>query len=449
MRLALGIDIGTSKIACALLQAEDCQLVSSATCPTNADCSLPHPFFEQDPKKILVAVYHCLLRIPEQLKAQVCAIGVTGQMHGVILWNDETSDTSNLITWQDGRCNQDGFIEALQSRCQDAGLRSGYGCALLAWLAEHEPEVRSKYARAATIQDYFVAEVCGLSEPLCDPTNAASWGLFDLDQRVFDESKVGNAGFPRNWLPRVVDSGTRAGFLKEEYASRWRLPSGVPVCVAIGDNQASLYGTLDSPHEELALTVGTGAQLSAVVSKFSRLGGSLPPSIEFRPYVQNSLIAVAASLCGGSALHWLKDSIVRFCQDLELPVPDKDTIFKKIDALAAKQSCVTLEMCSSFLGERHDPSLRGSISEIDLSNFCLGQLGAALCRGIVENLRDMMPAEFLRGRTRILGSGNGLRRMQYMQQAVTEVFELPLVVRPEREESALGAAQLALRMDGA
>lgn len=440
MPYTLGIDLGTSKVAVVAADAETGAPAATAACPTNADIPCPAPRAEQEPGRILNAVDSCIQEIPEGTREQVVAIGTAGQMHGVMLCSADYRDTSSLVTWQDGRCGEDGFLDRLAEKTGSATLRTGYGCATLAWFAENEPDLLQHFDRATTIPDYFVAGIVRNNRNITDPTNAAAWGLYDLDASAWSGGQIDAAGIPARLLPGIQPSGSVAGELNEEHAARWGIPPGIPITLPIGDNQASLLATLRDPVHEVALTLGTGGQLSVVVDDIEDVPAA--DTIEVRPYLNGKTIAVAAALCGGLAVTWLVDSLLRWCKAMGVEPPERDSLFKHIDRLALENAGSPLQVCPSFLGERTDPTRRGAMAGIDLENFTLGNLSAALVRGVVQNLHDMMPRELLQNRSRVIGSGNGLRLMA-MQAAVEEVFGLPMELTEEREEAALGAARLA------
>ena len=469
----LGIDIGTSKVAAVI--ADDAGAVPAAgqgglTPGRPAVVSLPHvadlqaapPRAEQDATALLDAAWAAVQDLPADLRRQVRAVGVTGQMHGMVLVDAHGAAYSPLITWQDGRAAEAGFLDGLRSRT-GYQLSTGYGCATLAWLVRHgvmPPEAIG----AATIHDLAVARLSGLARPVTDPTDAASWGLFDLASLAWDGAAVAAAGIPPRLLPEVRPCGSRAGALRAEMAARLGLPAGIPVAVAIGDNQASLLATLRQPEKELALTLGTGGQVSAVLAAGAAIDWCKAPGpYEYRPYPGGRYAVVAASLCGGAAWAWLADSIGRWMSDLGVVAPDRDELFAMLNVLGLESPDI-VEVRPHFLGERHRPDLRGSIEGLTLGNFTLGAVAKGLARGILTNLRDMLPQEVLMGpalalpskaglrrggsatglrRERVVASGNALRHNPLLQRAAEEVFGLPLVLTDGREEAALGAARLA------
>ncbi len=211
--------------------------------------------------------------------------------------------------------------------------------------------------------------------------------------------------FRRKILPEVVGAGTGAGALIDTFAAVWKLPQGIPVVAALGDNQASILSTSEYPDEEIYLTLGTGAQLTVVVDKVQLRGMPTITSMEIRPYLDGKYLAVAAPLCGGQAFAWLADTVQSWLRELGLPELPEYELFRKLDALGAASETSSLKVKPNFLGERHDPGMTGSIDHIRLDNFSLGGLAAALARGIVANMKTMIAPELLQNRQRVIGSG--------------------------------------------
>jgi len=434
--LILGIDIGTTKVAAVIINT-DHRLLASASIPHNAQLPGPPDYAEQDVNILLETARTVVHRLPEDVRSCIKAVGVTGQMHGTIVLDKKNNPLTPLITWQDGRCIAD-FLTHLNAA---AGyeLKTGFGCATLAWLCQNK-KLPPGTAACATIHDLLVAVLCGLEKPITDPTDAASWGLFDLNSLQWDIDAVNAAQIPESILPEVLPCSTIAGRLSKEQAEQFGIPASIPVTVAIGDNQASLLATFTMPETQLALSLGTSAQLSAVLPP-TTTATTLATNIkyEYRPYPGNRLAIVAAPLCGGSAWTWLVESIQKWFTDLCQPCPPKDEIYNKINQLGLHAK-TNLTVKPNFLGERYDPDLRGLITGINMQNFDLPGLARALAKGIIENLKQMLPENALTGRTQIVGSGNALRKNPLLQSMVEEVFNLPLEMLHSIEEAATGAA---------
>ncbi|HUW82628.1 MAG TPA: FGGY family carbohydrate kinase [Phycisphaerae bacterium] len=435
--MLLGIDIGTTKIAAAVIDAAG-RVHACVSRPHQADMQSPAGRSEQDPVALLAVARACVLELPGDLRAAVRAVGVTGQMHGIVLLDAAGQPVSPLVTWQDQRCLEGDFLSRV-AHCTGHVLRTGFGLATLAWLVEHgnvPPVAKS----CATIGNLLAAHLCGLSRSMIDPTDAAAWGLFDLATMGWDGRAVESVGIDIRMLPDLTPCGAAAGDVTGKSAKQWRLPAGTPVAVGIGDNQASLLATLDDCEHQLALTIGTGAQVSAVMPKgFHPSRPAADSPYEHRPYPGERLAIVAASLSGGVAWAWLARTVLRWQQDLGQPAIDGSAVYARLNELGA-QADDGLLFEPLFAGERHAPTRRATISSIDLDNFGLGSVARALARGIVRNLKSMLPPEAFAERREVVGSGNALRRNSLLAQMVTEEFELPLRLRSDREEAAVGAA---------
>ena len=460
----LGIDIGSSKVAAVVLNEEG-NIEAVVSAPHEADLSAPPGRHEQDPARLLETAWDAVKRLPWGLRQKTAAIGVTGQMHGILLLDRNRRILTPLITWQDQRCLEDPSFLTILSSQTAYPLAAGYGCATLAWLIQNHgipPEAR----RTATIQDLAVAVLCGQSHPYMDPTDGASWGFFDLERLGWDQDALKAAKIPVDWLPEISACGARAGMVDEATSSALGLPPGTPVAVAIGDNQASILATLDEPEKQLALTLGTGGQISAVLSPDARLenyggkhdSGSEKQSggecrlawkfpFEYRPFPGNRYALVAAGLCGGSAWRWLAQSINGWLDELGLHTVSEERLYHRLNELGLKAPNEnSLSIQPHFLGERYDISLRGVIKGIDPANFQLGILAKALARGIFQNLHQMLPPSAYAGRTQMVASGNALARNPLLIKMASEVFSLPILFKDLREEAACGAAILAKRL---
>lgn len=433
----LGIDIGTTKVA-AVLADGDGRLQAAASRPHGAGRPAPPGRAEQDAAALLETAWAVVRELPADLRRRASSVGLTGQMHGVVLLDASGDPVSPLVTWQDGRCVEQGFLADLASRTGYA-LSTGFGGATLAWLVDHGA-FPPHAAAAGTIHDVAAARLCGQARPVTDPTDAASWGLFDLCALAWDAEAVAAAGIPLRVLPEVRPCGSRAGEAAAAPAESLGLAAGIPVAVAMGDNQASLLATLREPQGELALTLGTGGQVSAVLPAGAAIDWQAPAAaFEYRPYPGGRYAVVAASLCGGAAWDWLADAVEAWTKDLGVACPPREELFERLSALGlAAPGGLTVR--PHFMGERHQPLLRGAIEGIDLSNFDLGRVARGLAQGILGNLRNMLPPWAISGRTRLVGSGNALRRNPLLQRTASEVFGLPLALTDGREEAALGAA---------
>ncbi len=427
--MILGIDLGTTKTAAVLYdpvfpeQTIAVSLEHKAALPGAAGCA------ELDWKRLQESVSGVLEQLP---LAGITAIGLTGQMHSAMLWSHK--EISPVITWQDGRASAAGKLETLR-RASGLPLADGFGGCTLGFLALEG--TLGKWQHAATPVD-FLAACMTQREPVTDPSFAASWGIFDganWNRAACDALKI-----PQSLLPQIVPFGSVIG----RTSGFMPLPDGIPVVTPIGDNQASIIGSSQHIDDELFVTIGTGAQISAVLSAAEAAAFPATPGVELRPFPGNRVLAVAAPLCGGRAWAWLGNAVNGFLADLGLtPLPEKE-LLDRLDALAFRAAPGNgLGVTPAFLGERHAPGLRGSIDGITLDNFTLPNLAEALAAGIARSLCGRIPAEIAHRRKLAVGSGNAIRHCASIRAQLEAQLGLPLEVRQIKEEAATGAAKYA------
>ena len=236
-------------------------------------------------------------------------IGVTGQQHGVALIGPDAFPAAPAITWQDLRVQQPlpgSDRPVLERFIADAGGREAFGntgCLPAAgflgpslyWLglqdALPEPPVT-----ACFVPDAVVSFLTGTTV-VCEPTLAASSGIFDIRANCWDWSLLERLKLPKRLFPPVGRAGDVVGGLRRELAEAIGLAAGTPVTIALGDNQASFIGSAPEPARSLLLNVGTGGQISARTDSFHFI-----PGLENRPFPGGQYLLIGGGLFGGSFL---------------------------------------------------------------------------------------------------------------------------------------------------
>lgn len=437
MKTTLGIDLGTTKIAAVIID-EKRQLLAVANMPHRADLPTVSNGAEQCVEKIIDCVAATLAQLAPELLQKVSAVAVTGQMHSVLLGNEY--EISPLVTWQDHRCGK-AMLKDFKQKANII-LREGFGGTTLARLAAVKQLDRWDFA--STISDYLVKLLTGSHTIVTDPTHAASWGLYNNVSGKWNRPAVDSLGIPWKLLPAIHPSGVIVGKICPRAAKQFGLPSGIAVVNAIGDNQASIFGSGTDFEHEIYLTLGTGAQLSIVVTAVL---GQLSELVEARPFPGGRTLLVTAPLCGGAAFTWLADTINAFRRDLGEPELPTGKLLDQLDVLTLAElehGKPEITISPHFLGERWNPSLRGCCNGLTLNNTTPGKIGAALALGIIRNLKEGFQPEQLMGRKTIIGSGNAVRLLKSIQWSILKEFALPLRFSETQEEAAVGAALQAV-----
>ena len=432
--ISLGIDIGTTSLSAIALNANDGTVLVASSIPNQSAVKTANPWERrQDPEVIFTAVSTML----EKLLARyhpVIAIGLTGQMHGVLYLDKRGMAVSDLYTWQDGRGGLpygQGTYASHLTEFASQPISSGFGACTHAWFT-YNHALPPEAVTLCTIADYIANKLTGRIDPLLHASNAAGIGMFDQQTGVFDGDMIRRSGLDASFFPK-----TSADFkVLGEYGQ------GIPVCTAIGDNQASFLGSVSAMAESILINIGTGAQISMLAGPGLSSGGS----IERRPLTGSRSLLVGSALCGGKAYALLED-FLRSC--LRLAGVQRESLYNEMNLAAAKgiPDGDPLLVSTRFAGTRDDPTARGAIRNIGMDNFDAVHLIQGTLTGIACELHDLYLQ--MKGGTgaqakQIIGSGNAIRKNRALALAVQKMFSLPVLLPAHQEEASFGAALAAL-----
>lgn len=447
--ILLGVDIGTSKISAVAVEATSGRVAAAKSSPNQAACRKSEPWrFEQDPMLIFEQTVGLLKELVTHIPGDdVAGVGFAGQMHGLLLTDASAAcPLTPLITWQDTRCalplGKGNYIDRVlqlvgeevfhNCGCQPA---VGLGGMTLFWLKQNgqlPPRVL-----AMTIQDFLAARVCACA-PVMDASNAASFGVFDLVNGIWHARILNELGLAEAIFPPVRLNGGCLGRLAPQYAGAIGLPAGLPVAVAMGDNQAAFLGTARERFETILLNLGTGGQLCVPAPHFCRRD-----EMDTRPLPGGGFLLVYASLYGGRAYAQLESFFRQAGGDL-FNISGADPLFDYMNRLATKVPAGSEGLiCQPFFaGTRNDPYRRGALRGLNEENFTPGHLCRAVLEGIVEELygRYHSGADVLIKNHQLAGAGNALRRNPVLRHIAERRFGQRLHLAVHQEEAAYGAA---------
>jgi len=432
----IGLDIGTTKICAIVIETASGEVLRTVTGNNDTQFTGSAPFERiQSPALILEKCFSLLEELTGAFSDIAC-IGITGQMHG-ILYIDKNGDAlSPLYFWQDESGNEpfdenQSYTEYL-TEITGYKMATGFGGTTYFYHSRNG-KVPANAAKFCTIHDYFAMKLCGKCEPLVHTSDAASFGLFDLNSLRFDGQAVKKAGLDFSLFPRV----TRAFDIVGKYNNQ------IPVSVAIGDNQASFLGSVCDMDNCLLVNVGTGSQISYLTNKTVTAEG-----LEIRPCFDDKFICVGSSLCGGRAFALLEDFLRTAANFITGEVCESG--YPAIDDYLASSSQPEnpLIVSTRFAGTRDNPEERGSINNLGLDNFTPKHLIWGVLGGMVEELQAMYRAAGEQKHTLLIASGNGLRKNKALQKLFAESFGIKLKIPVHSEEAAFGAALFGLTAAG-
>ncbi|MDO4620987.1 MAG: FGGY family carbohydrate kinase [Lachnospiraceae bacterium] len=439
-----GIDIGTTSISDVITEGSDNHLLGSRTVTHNASLHAEKAYHRlQDPEKLFRLACDALCDLI-RVHGTPQAIGLTGQMHGILYVDAAGQAVSPLYTWQDDcgsqpLTNTNGNSSA--SLLRDAGLpaSSGYGLATHLFL-QHTHSVPANAVSFVSIADFVAMRLTACTEAFAAPDLAASFGGLDVKTGSWMINALEHSSVDTSYLPKLHLKHDIIGLTTGCIDG---IPEGIPVLCSLGDHQASVFGSTDCPEGSLLLNIGTGSQVSMPVNQY--IDASSP--LEIRPFLSGSYLLTGAALCGGRAYAMLEQfyrSITRNETSLYAWMEENAAAFLKEHK---KEEAWQIE--TAFAGKRNDPSASGNMCGITTENFTPGAMTVGMICGILNELHEMYEKMCtLTGKTAVclIGSGNGLRQNRVMQQLTEEIFHLPLQISEAKEEAACGAAKLAGKM---
>ena len=422
--LTIGIDIGTTTISAAVIDLENKSQVEVFSVPHNS--YIDSSAFSEQSVSVIMDKAERVLDLIYKSYSDIVSIGVTGQMHGILYLDSEGKAVSNLINWQDKRGDipLPNSMTACQSIKQITGenIATGYGIAthyynLLNGLVPKDA------ATFCSIMDYFAMHICKNKRPIIHTSVAASFGLFDAKRVCFMQEKLLELGIADSFLPKVVAA--------IEIIGRW---NDIPVCVAIGDNQASFLGSVKNNRESVLVNVGTGSQISAV-GDIEELG----EGIERRPLINGEFLICGSALCGGSAYAMIERFFRSYAAFSGAGDHSQYGVINSLAQKAYESGERPILVNTLFCGTRTDPMRRGSIENIELNNFT----PSALILGVINGMCDELYNLYLSGnisKRHIVASGGAIRRNDVLKRVLEDKFGMEVSVSSVKEEAATGAA---------
>lgn len=431
----LGIDIGTTTVTALVLNSEKSEVLKS--CTLKNDSFIDGRDFEklQNPNLIIEIVKNAVKNVTDGLT--IDAVGITGQMHGILYLDKDNKPCSPLMIWQDERGNEiyTNGLSYAEYLTNETGLKAASGFGLTTHFYNLiNNEIPDNAVMLCTIHDYLAALLTA-TNPVTHSSDAASLGFYNLKENCFDESALEKAGINKSFLPEVIKSTALAGKTNCDF-----LPADIPVAVAIGDNQGSFLGSVADAESSVLVNVGTGSQVSFVTKKVQELSCG-----EIRPLTDDKYIFVGASLCGGRAYAILK-SFFEKCA--EMLGGTSESLFSIMDKKAESINDFSdmLSVNCQFCGTRENPKLRGSINNIGIENLTPENLIYGTLKGVSKELFDMYESEkslLTAVPSTLVCSGNGLRKSEIWRKIFTEDFKMDATLPKHSEEAATGACVFA------
>jgi xylulokinase len=432
-RMYMGIDIGTSAVKAAVIDATG-SVVDQASSPLTV--SRPHPLWsEQDPADWWSAANNAVsdLRLP--LRRGVRAIGLSGQMHGATLLDKNHQALRPAILWNDGRsalqCAE--LEQSIPEMLKITGNRAmpGFTAPKLLWVRRHEPEIFERTAMVLLPKDYVRLRLTG--DTASDMSDSAGTLWLDVARRRWSPEMLAATGLDDKHMPALFEGNEITGRLRADLAEAWGMAQ-VPVVAGGGDNAAGAIGVGVVRPGDAFLSLGTSGVL------FLANGGYHPNPAggvhTFCHAVPKHWHQMSVILSAASCVDWA----ARLCG-----VADAAALYALAEA--ADRPATTEIFLPYLSGERtphNDPNAQGVLFGLthESSPACIAQ---AVLEGVAFAFRDGMDA-LLTSPTAIesIAVIGGGARLRSWGKILSSVLRRPLIYRDGGTVGpAYGAARLA------
>lgn len=428
----LVIDAGTSSVRASVVTA-DATIVCEAHRPTLPDSPMPG-LVEFDAAAYVAAAMDCareVLGTYDGSAGELAAVGISNQRASTVVWDRATGEpVGPALGWQDLRTVGD----CLALNGEGFRLAPNLSATKVAHLLDvHDPD-RSRDLCFGTLDSWLVWHLSEGREHVSDLSNAAIWGLLDLEVRGVDRPLLERLRIPEAMLPRVVDS-------TGQVAIATALGADLPICGLAGDQQASLVGQACVRPNDAKITFGTGAMLDVNVGRdrpaFATRGrGGTFPMVCWRDAGEPTWGVEAVMLSAGTNVEWLRD-------DLGL-VPDAASSAEIAASVPDSDGVVYVPALLGLGTPEWDYGARGALLGLTRGSSAAHVVRAVL-EGVAQRGADLVEAaerdsSMSLGALRIDG---GMSANPVFVQALADATQRPVEVAPVLEATTLGAGFLA------
>jgi len=313
MKYLLGIDLGTSGTKTVIFTQEG-KPVASAT----EEYPLHQPqngWAEQHPEDWWKAAQNTVSRVLEASDidpGDIAGIGISGQMHGLVMLDKDGNVLRPAILWCDGRTTEEckeiteiiGKKRLIEISANPA--LPGFTAGKILWVRKHEPEIWEKCAQIMLPKDYIRYKLTGVYAT--EVSDASGTNLLDVANRCWSDEILEKLNIDKSILPKVYESADVTGYVTYEAAKATGLKAGTLVVGGAGDNAAAAVGTGVVKEGRAFISIGTSGVIFAHSDKVT-----IDPEGRVHTFcaaVPNAWTVMSCTLAAGLSLKWFRDN---FC----------------------------------------------------------------------------------------------------------------------------------------
>ncbi len=449
--VVLGIDVGTSGTRALIVDARG-TVIAQGSAPQTS--SHPRPLYsQQNPAEWWTAARRAVLQALGRVAAtpkDIVAVGLSGQMHGLVLLDEADNVIRPAILWDDQRAAaecaeiEEGFgrERLLEIACNPA--LAGFTAPKIRWIQKHEPDSWALTRHILLPKDYIRLRLTG--KYATDVADASGTLLLDVRKRAWSPEMLSFLNVDRYLLPGLYESPEITGAVTSEAAEATGLAEGTPVVAGAGDQAAAAVGNGIVTGGAVSATLGT----SGVI--FAATAAALPDVPRGRVHafchaVPGMWHIMGVVLSAGGSLQWVRNELAgaERAEAERRGVDAYDVLCEK--ALKTPPGAEGLIFLPYLAGERsplNDPYARGAWIGLTVRHG-KGHLVRAVVEGATFAMRDCLDVvSELGGEVNEIRLSGGAATSPLWQSVQASVYNRPVSLLEVSEGSAYGAALLAM-----
>ena len=435
----IGVDLGTSAVKL-LLMDEKGKIVNVVS--KEYPLYFPNPgWSEQKPEDWITQSMAGIKELVADVdKTKVAGISFGGQMHGLVILDENDNVIRPAILWNDGRTFEENDYlnnvigkETLSKYTANISF-TGFTASKILWVKNKEPENFAKIKKIMLPKDYLAYKLTGT---FCtDYSDASGMLLLDVKNKCWSKEMIEICGIKEEMLPKLFESFEKVGNLKADVASELGLSTDVIVAAGAGDNAAAAVGTGTVGDGNCNISLGTSGTIFIASEKF---GVDANNALHSFDHADGKFHLMGCMLSAASCNKWWMDEIIR--------TKDYPAEQKNITKLGEN----SVYFLPYLMGERsphNDSKVRGSFFGLSLDTT-REDMTLAVLEGVAFAVRDSFEIAKSLGikieRTKICGGG---AKSPLWKKIIASVLNIKVDVIKAEEGPALGGAMLAAVANG-
>lgn len=432
----IGIDLGTSAVKLLLMDADGKikKIVSK-----EYDLEFPNPgWSQQKPEDWFVQSMAGLQELLSECdKSKVAGIGFGGQMHGLVVLDNQDNVIRPAILWNDGRTQaQTEYLNNVIGKDKLSEYTAniafaGFTAPKILWMQENEPELWAKVDKIMLPKDYLAYKLSG---SFCtDYSDASGMLLLDVKNRCWSKEMLEICNVKESQLPKLYESFEVVGTLKEDIASQLGLSTDVKVVAGAGDNAAAAVGTGTVGNGMCNLSIGTSGTIFITSDKFTVDEHNALHSFD---HADGGYHLMGCMLSAASCNKWWMDEILQ----------TKDYAGEQVGITEDKLGENHVFYLPYLMGERsphNNPDARAMFIGMSLDTT-REDMTQAVLEGVAFGLRDSLEVARAQGivieRSKICGGG---AKSPLWKKMIAAIMNLKLDIIESEEGPGYGGAILA------